>query len=150
MKQILGLLAVVLFVQSCNNTTVAKPDNLISEDKMIDIYYEVALYDAIKTVNARSLHLRKMDNNQYLYQRFGIDSLQLASSNQYYAADIELYTKMFQTVEERLEKNLKVADSLKQYEVKKTDTDSAKVLNTKFLNKYKALPKKLKPEDAKQ
>lgn len=150
MKKILGILAVVLFVQSCNDATVAKPDNLISKDQMIDIYYEVALYDAIKTVNARSLHIRKIDSTDYIYKRFGVDSLQVATSNSYYASNLDEYAEMFKTVEERLEKNFKVADSLKQFEVKKKPVDSIKPINNKLFKQYKALPKKLKAEDIKE
>lgn len=88
-------------LMGCNDT-VEKPKNLIAKDKMIDILYDISLLEAIKTQNING-GIRNKTANEYLYKKYQVDSIQLAQSNKYYAADVEEYKKMFEEVKKRLE-----------------------------------------------
>ena len=102
----------------CKNTTVEKPDNLIDEDKMIEILYDISILEAIKVTNPKSLETRKINSNKYIYQKYKIDSLQFVKSDLYYASDVSNYGKMYKKVIEKVE-NVKKADSIKNIKIKK-------------------------------
>lgn len=92
---------------SCNDT-IEKPKNLIEKDKMVDILFDLSLLEAIKSQNI-SGGISNKNANAYLYKKYKIDSIQLAQSNKYYAADVEEYKKMFEEVKTRLEEETKKA-----------------------------------------
>ncbi len=102
MKKILCFFIASFLLLSCQQTAIDKPDNLIEEDTMEDIIYDLAILDAIKTNNPASLDKKNITASTYVYEKYDIDSLQFVSSNHYYAADIHNYLKMYQRVEERL------------------------------------------------
>lgn len=104
---IMALLALV----ACGSPA-AKPNNLIDEDVMVEILYDLTVMDAIRSHSPMSLQSRAIVPNVYIYKKYGIDSLQFAQSNQYYAADIEKYKKMYNKVGERITANKGKADSL--------------------------------------
>lgn len=100
MKKSFLLVLIVLFF-GCNKKALEKPKNLIGKDKMIDILYDISLLEAIKTQNINGGITVKM-GNQYIYNKYKIDSIQFVNSNKYYASDIEEYKKMFERVKEKL------------------------------------------------
>lgn len=106
MKKLLFVL-LALSVLSCNEETVPKPDKLIAEDKMIDILYDAALMQAIKTYNYKTLDSANVDPKTYIYKKYSIDSLTLSQNHIWYASNLENYEKMEQQVLERLRKERK-------------------------------------------
>ncbi len=111
-KSILLGLTVLFF--GCNNNSVEKPKNLIDKDKMVDILYDISLLEAIKSQNINGGITAKMEND-YIYKKYKIDSIQFAKSNKYYASDLEEYKKMFEKVKEKLSaENLKVEAEMKK------------------------------------
>jgi len=99
------LIGLLFSFVSCNDT-IDKPKNLIEKDKMVDILYDISLLEAIKSQNI-SGGIKNKDANAYLYKKYKIDSIQLAQSNKYYAADVDGYKKMFEEVKTRLEEQTK-------------------------------------------
>ncbi len=73
---------------------------------MVDILYDISLLEAIKAQNING-GVSNKNANAFLYKKHGIDSIQLARSNKYYAADVEEYKKMFAEVKSRLEEQMK-------------------------------------------
>ncbi len=104
MKKILVFLGVVLLA-SCSDTVVTKPKNLIDEDKMVEIFYDLALLEAARTQIPQEKQDYKGLPNKYIYKKYKIDSLQFVKSNQYYATDISNYKKMYERVKEKLAAN---------------------------------------------
>lgn len=104
MKRVV-LICLLFSFFSCGNA-VEKPKNLIERDKMVDILYDIALLEAIKTQNING-GISNKKANEFLYKKYKIDSLQLAESNKYYATDVEEYKKMFGEVKSRLEEQTK-------------------------------------------
>lgn len=86
---------------SCQSE-IEKPRNLISEDSMIDIFYDLAIMDAMRSHNPLSLEIRGLQPDAYVYSKYKIDSLQFAQSNKYYASDIEKYKSMYVELNKRL------------------------------------------------
>ena len=103
---------------SCQNSAIEKPNNLIDEDKMIDILYDISVLEAIKVTNPKSLETRKINTNKYIYQKYKIDSLQFVKSDLYYASDITNYQKMYKKVIEKIE-IIRKNDSIKALKLKK-------------------------------
>jgi hypothetical protein len=112
MKKIILMLSLSLFLASCNHNAVEKPENLIDENVMTDILYDLSIMEAIKSQNPYAPQNQSMNPKDYIFKKYKIDSLQFAASNRYYVSQIEEYKKMYEQVNERLEKEKKAADSL--------------------------------------
>ena len=106
------MFSLVLFLASCNHNAVEKPENLIEEEVMTNILYDLSIMEAMKSQNPYAPQNQSMNPKDYIYKKYKIDSLQFATSNRYYISQIEEYKKMYEKVNERLEKEKKAADSL--------------------------------------
>lgn len=109
MKKMIFTFAILL-LSGCGDSAIEKPQDLIDEDTMVDIFYDLSLLDAIKSHNPGKLQKAK-DPNLYIYKKYRIDSVQFAQSNRYYASDIKTYKKMYQRVGRRLERNKKALEA---------------------------------------
>jgi len=101
------MLVSLLTLFSCEKRAVAKPDNLIEKDKMVDILYDVAIIQAASTVNASKFAEEGIQPDSYIYKKYGVDSVAFAASNRYYASDPHNYKKMYGEIFYRLEENMK-------------------------------------------
>lgn len=148
MKKILSLLVLLILFVSCKEEVVAKPDRLIEKNKMIDIMYDLAILEGIKYQNPSSLDSNKINSADYIYQKYQIDSTQLAQSNIYYAADYVEYKNMYDLLTKRMEQKKKVAERIVALEKKrKTKKEATKVLKTKVtVKKDSILNKKVVPK----
>ncbi len=107
MKKLI-LVVTLVFIISCNSV-VEKPDNLIDEDQMIDMIYDISLLDAMKNQGLAS-QTTLPTTSQFLKNKYKVDSLTFAKSSQYYAADYKRYKKMYEEVKERLEEDTQKAN----------------------------------------
>jgi hypothetical protein len=114
MRKIVILLSFIFATTSCSNNIVEKPDNLIEDDVMVDIFYDLSIIEASKNMGY-SNGVPPMESNNYILKKYKIDSLQFAKSNKYYAADIKKYKRMFNAVNIRLtEKDAELTKTLLQ------------------------------------
>jgi len=114
MKKLTAFLC-LLIVLGCGDTAVEKPERLIDEEVMIDILYDLAILDAMRTQKPLSLTMNNIDPDKYIYKKYKIDSLQFAQSNRYYASEIKSYKKMYERVQKRLQNQSEALDpSLKK------------------------------------
>lgn len=126
MKKFCFLLLVILAF-SCGEKVVEEPNNLIEKEKMIAIYYDLAIYNSIRSTNPASLKENNIDEIMpYLYKKHSIDSLQYVSSDKYYASIPLEYQLMYEEVESRLLAASEVYD-----EARKKRADSIKAANEK-------------------
>ena len=58
---------------------------------MVNIMYDLALLEAIKYQNPAVLDSNQIHPKQFIYKKYGVDSLQLAQNNVYYASDYKNY-----------------------------------------------------------
>lgn len=108
MRLITLLLAFLLVFISCTSA-IEKPKKLIEKDKMVDILYDIALLEAIKSQNVNG-GISSKKANEFLFQKYKIDSLQWEENNKYYAADIEEYKKMYEEVKQRIQEETQKAN----------------------------------------
>ena len=119
MKKTIIMLLIVL--SSCSQVEEVPPENLIGEERMADLIFELALLDAAKGFVPKDQKERiDLDANSF-YQFHNIDSAQFTSSNAYYAKQPKAYLRivsMAKTKHEEFEKNLEESEN------KRTKIDS--------------------------
>src|SRR5690606_28342631 len=116
MKKLLKLLALTILIVSCKNEIVEKPENLISEKKMVDILFDISIAHANKNVGQKGTKNKLISPEDYIYEKYKIDSLQLAENTIYYSSDPDVQLRIFEKLEKRLEAlktQLEEADSVK-------------------------------------
>lgn len=120
---------------SCNKEIVEKPDNLIPEDKMVDILFDIAIIKGDKIANVKTLPANSgvEFSEEYILKKYQIDSTQLSQSNIYYTSKFDLNLKIYNEVLERLEAEKKLLSEGK-------DSLKLKIENTK-IEKLKSLKK---------
>lgn len=101
------LLIVLVALSSCSG--VEKPDNLIEEETMVDILYDLSVMEAMRSQNPNRL-MKAPNLRTYIFEKYKIDSVQFAKSNAYYSSDPKEYQKLFQKVGDRLNENIKVEE----------------------------------------
>ncbi|GAA4269249.1 DUF4296 domain-containing protein [Hyunsoonleella aestuarii] len=129
-----------------------KPENLLSKEEMVNILIDIRLLTSSTGSNRAVLENNKIVPETYVYKKHKIDSIQFASSSDYYAFYIDDYDEIYKKVRDSLkllkelfekqeemelkEKTkkdsinaLKVRDSLKQF--KKIDSLRRKLINKK-------------------
>jgi hypothetical protein len=135
----------------------SKPDDLIAKEKMSDIIYDVFLLNSAKGINKRVLEQNGVLPEEYVYKKYGIDSLQFAKSNHYYSYDTKIYEGIMATVKQKLEDEKKINEALVEKEEKSKDSIKAAELDLKPLPEVLDVmpeldsivlekPKKLKPK----
>ncbi|HEA29081.1 MAG TPA: DUF4296 domain-containing protein [Leeuwenhoekiella sp.] len=108
------LLFVLLFAACQNVDRPEKPDNLIGEDELKDILYDVSLINAARDFSRGQLKNAGLEPNKFIYEKYDIDSLQFAKTVAYYSVDFNRYLKIWEDVSKRLENKRDEVDSLIQ------------------------------------
>ena len=119
------LIYIILIFYSCGslNEENAKPNNLIPEDKMIDILYDMSLISVSKGINKRILENNGMKPKKYILKKYNIDSLQFVVSNEYYSKDLEIYLSIYEEVLNKLQLNREIIiDSIENYKKDRAKT----------------------------
>ena|SRR5690554_4710607 len=104
-----------------------KPKNLIAKDVMAEVLTEAYLANAGRSVDNKTVEIKGVKIDSFIYNKFGIDSLQFVRSNNYYAADINTYVDIFQKVEENLKAIENRLDSIRDLDPAKSSTPKAPV-----------------------
>lgn len=126
MKQIVYILFFIIFFSSCQNVERSeKPADLIREDKMVEVLTEVSLLNSARNFNKRLFEETGLTPEEYIYEKFDIDSLQLERSNNYYAENYNRYEKIYSEVKENLEKMKVKLDSIRDEEIRVRDSITA-------------------------
>jgi hypothetical protein len=103
MREWILFLLLSITLVGCKQSALEKPKNLIKEEMMIDVLYDMAIIEAIKSNNPPALDKYGINPATFVYEKYHIDSLQFAKSDQYYAVNVDIYSKMFEKVNARLE-----------------------------------------------
>lgn len=128
MKKLLPFF-VILTVLGCKEDLVKKPKHLIDRQQMVNIMYDLSLLEAIKYQNPAVLDSNQIHPKQFIYKKYGVDSLQLAQNNVYYASDYKNYKIMYEEVVKRIEKDKNTAKALIKIEAKKKKLKEKKTKN---------------------
>ena len=152
MKGFITVLLLGMLVLACEpKLKPEKPDNLISKDKMTEVLYDMFVVNAAKGVNRRKLELEGINPERYILEKYNIDSLQFAQSNDYYAYDIETYGSIIETIKKRLTKEKEHFEAIdkKEQDAKKRKRDSLKKLKDETSLEVKEPLKKRVPNPVK-
>ena len=123
MKHWVIILILILSILGCQNVErPEKPKNLISKEKMVDVLTEAYLANAARSVNNQAIIDKGIQVDSLIFKKFEVDSVQFAKSNDYYAADINMYLDIFQKVEARLVAMEKKLDSIRDLDRKRNDS----------------------------
>jgi len=95
-------IALSLLLLSCAEKQVRRPENLIPKGRMVNILYDIAVMDAIDGTYPKALERNGITVMAFVYEKYGIDSLQLAESDLYYASRPEEYEEIYKTLEDRI------------------------------------------------
>ncbi len=112
MKKVFFILMLGCMFFACKDEIIEKPKKLIDQKTMVEILYDLTILDALKANQSSILTDNNIDPNQYIYQKYNIDSLQFVQNNKYYAADVKAYKKMYEIIEKRLEEQTILNDSI--------------------------------------
>lgn len=96
---------ILLVAFGCGKSVIEKPDNLIDEEQMVNILYDLSLLESIRSQRPIALETNRVDPLTYVYKKYKIDSLQFAKSNKYYATDVEKYKAIYASVSKKIEDN---------------------------------------------
>mgnify|MGYP001189716585 FL=1 len=98
-------LLVYIFMMGCSSNA---PENLISEEKMESIIFDIMI------LNASSSYDLKIDNNmisdELIFRKHDIDSAQFYDSELYYSKNPRIHLNIYSNVKKRIQKSI---DSLK-------------------------------------
>ena len=106
MKKIGAFILLFAILISCQKPAVPKPDNLIDEDVMVDIMFDISILEAMKSQKGDVLEANAINPNTYIFKKYKIDSLQFANSDKFYASDIKKYKGIFDKVNKRIEEKI--------------------------------------------
>lgn len=123
MKKVIVVLLLVSI--SCKNNRIERPDkpnNLIAQEKMVEIIYDMAIVSSAKGINRKLMESKGVVPDQFVYSKHGIDSVQFSVSNNYYAYDIETYQDIYAKVKEKLEADKTRFEKVVEEEKRKRDS----------------------------
>lgn len=128
-----------------------KPENLIPKDKMVDIMYDVFILNAAKGANKTKLENNGVFPQDYVFEKYTIDSLQFAQSNEYYGSNIDDYEAIILKVEQRIKDDKDKYQKLLDEEelAKKKKRDSIRSLSDSLRTKKDTKKKPLERVDHK-
>ena len=109
-----AILLTLLILSSCAQVEEVPPENLIGEEKMADLIFELAVLDAAKGFVHKYQKGRIVLDADTFYQFHEIDSAQFTNSNAYYAKQPKAYLRivsMAKTKLEEFEKNMEESEN---------------------------------------
>lgn len=106
MKKIICL-GVIFVMVACSNNPVPKPENLLNEETMENILFDVAVLQATKANSPDILLNNTIDSKDFIYKKYKIDSATYHQNNRYYAGDVKKHKHMHKRVLARLETLIK-------------------------------------------
>ena len=125
MKKIVLTLLICFSFLHCKNNRIDrpdKPDNLISEEKMVEVIFDMTVVSAAQGLNRKVMDNNGIDPEAFVYKKHNIDSVQFSESNRYYSYDVKTYESIYARVKEKLQ--TKKASINKELKSKATKADS--------------------------
>lgn len=109
------IIVALLLCMACQDVQrPVPPENLIPEDKMVDILTDVYLANAAKSVNNKIIRNKGVKLDSFIYVKYQIDSTLFAESNAYYTTQLNTYNDFFVEIENRLNAMQQQVDSLQK------------------------------------
>ena len=123
LKKIILLLSLTATFVACQDIEKSeKPENLIPEDKMVDIITEISLLQSARNFSKRIFESTGIQGQEYIFKKYNIDSLQFKRSNDYYADNYEIYQRIYDSVKQGFERMKVKLDTLQLQEKRINDS----------------------------
>ena len=90
-----------LMVVGCAEKTIEPPKDLIDQQTMEEILYDLALLTAGKNTNILTLDKYRWAPTSFVFRKYDIDSIRFVNSDVYYASIPELYETMYTNIDKR-------------------------------------------------
>lgn len=110
---------VLVLVFSCVEKIIEPPKDLIPQEKLEQILYDLAILNAAKNTSFTVLKTNGIETMPFLYAKYNIDSVQLATSDAYYASMPVLYDSIYSHVDRLL---LRKKDTVEAIIKRKSDS----------------------------
>lgn len=107
-------LSIFLLLVSCGEKVIEPPENLISQEQMSSILYDLAILNSTNGTNPSILNNNSIDRMPFIFEKYKIDSIQFAQSDLYYASIPLQYQTIYEAVEARLESEVKTIEDEKK------------------------------------
>ncbi|PWL40226.1 DUF4296 domain-containing protein [Flagellimonas aquimarina] len=102
MRKVIALFFLALFF-SCGKKIIEKPENLIPQEKMVEILHDLAILNSTKSSFSHIIENRGIKVMDFLYEKHRIDSAQFSQSDLYYASVPLEYQAIYEKVEMKLD-----------------------------------------------
>lgn len=114
MMKNLFVLLLIIFLTSCGEKLLDKPEDLIAKDKMINILKDMTILNSARNLSVTVLHDYKIEPTTFVFSKYGVDSLQFVTSDRYYASLPNEYEAMYKEIEKQLEEEKEQMSELKR------------------------------------
>lgn len=156
LKKFLFFSVFIYVLLSCSDVEKhPEPENLLPKEKMVKIYTDMVLLDAVKRSTSKNFESYNLDGSDHIYNKYKIDSTTLADNVLYYNLNFEVNSEIYKKVKENIEDRktlidsiVHLRDSLKKLEQQKKlkikdsiNLEKEKVLKTKDSKKSDQDPK---------
>ena len=134
----LFLLYSILGLTSCSDVQDRpEPETLLSEDKMVEIYTDMLILDAIRRISSATYKSFELEPSEHIYNKYNIDSITLGDNMKYYNLKFEtntdIYDRVSQNIKEKkteIDSIIKLRDSLETIETSEKNSKLEDSLNT--------------------
>ncbi len=90
-----------------------KPKPLLEQSKMVELIADLIVLDASMSVNSKNLSDINLVPSQFIFQKYKLDSAQIAANLRYYNEDITINKEIYLQAKARVEIMKKNYDSIK-------------------------------------
>ena len=97
----------LILLNSCQNS---KGDNIISEDKMTNMLFDLSIIKSINNLNYEENQLIISPEDFFILQKYNVDSLNWEINKNYYSKRPKILASIYRRVQDSIEKRI---DSLK-------------------------------------
>lgn len=110
----LFLSLVLLLIVACQSVeSPPEPKPLLDQNKMVELISDLIILDATMSVNSNKLEEIKVIPNQFIFQKYALDSAQIAANLRYYNEEISQNKELYAQAKSRVEALKNNYDSIK-------------------------------------
>lgn len=115
LSKVMGLSILFSILLSCSDVQKRqKPDKLLTESQMVEIYTDMVLLDAVSRSVSKKFKSYNLEPSEHIYNKYKIDSTTLADNMAYYNLEFETNAEIYKKVSENIEKRKTYIDSVVQ------------------------------------
>jgi hypothetical protein len=127
-----------LLFYACGSSHKDKPLNLIPQQKMEEILYDLAIIDGARIADPQGIIEANIEQQGFIFKKYDIDSAQFAQSNHFYSKDLDIYIAMYERVLSRIEKEKVLLDTIVKKNKQINDSIKKMELDTTTIKKVKS------------